>query len=60
VRCDGARYSNGSRQSSRLWSLPNAIHYVLANLGMSNQEMDPPWPPGGLLEIIDRAEQRWN
>jgi hypothetical protein len=56
----GARYSDGSRQGFRLWSLPNAIKYVLANLGMSNEEMDPPWPPGGLLTILDRAELHWN
>ena len=54
---EGARYSNGSECGARLWSLPNTIMYVLANLGLSNEEMDPPWPPGGLPEIIDRTEQ---
>ncbi len=54
---EGARYTGGSRSASRLWSLPNNIMYVLANLGMSNEEMDPPWPPGGLPELIDRTER---
>ncbi len=56
----GARYTDGSRQGFPLWFAGNSIKYVLANLGMSNEEMDPPWPPGGLLAILDRAEQRWN
>lgn len=53
----GQRYTGGSRAPDDLWSLPNSIHYVLANLGMSNAEMDPPWPPGGLAELIDRTER---
>jgi hypothetical protein len=53
----GARYSNGLQTPERLWALPNSIKYVLANLGLSNEEMDPPWPPGGLPEIIDRTER---
>ncbi len=54
---EGARYTDGSRGGFRLWSLPNNIKYVLANLGMSNEEIDPPWPPGGLPELIDRTER---
>ena len=53
----GARYSYGLQTPKPLWGLPNSIKYVLANLGMSNEEMDPPWPPGGLPEIIDRTER---
>lgn len=53
----GPRYSGGLQTPKPLWALPNSIKYVLANLGMSNAEMDPPWPPGGLPEIIDRTER---
>jgi hypothetical protein len=53
----GPRYSAGLQTPVPLWSLPNSIKYVLANLGMSNEEMDPPWPPGGLPEIIERTER---
>ena len=53
----GPRYSDGLQTPEPLWALPNSIKYVLANLGMSNEEMDPPWPPGGLPELIDRTER---
>lgn len=53
----GPRYSSGLQTPRPLWALPNSIKYVLANLGMSDAEMDPPWPPGGLPEIIDRTER---
>jgi hypothetical protein len=56
----GARYSNGSRQGSRLWSSPNAIKYVLANLGIPTDVLRSPLPPGGLFELVDRAELHWN
>lgn len=53
----GPRYSSGLQTPDFLWRQPNTIKYVLANLGMSDAEMEPPWPPGGLPEIIDRTER---
>ena len=53
----GARYSNGLQTPEPLWGWMSSIKYVLANLGMSNEEMDPPWPAGGLPELIDRTER---
>lgn len=53
----GPRYSTGLQTPESLWALPNTIKYVLANLGIPGDELDPPLPPGGLAELIDRAEQ---
>jgi hypothetical protein len=53
----GARYSAGLPTPERLWALPNTIKYVLANLGIPGDELDPPLPPGGLAELIDRTER---
>jgi hypothetical protein len=53
----GARYSSGLQTPEPLWAIPNNIHYVLANLGIPSDQLDPPLPPGGLIELIDRTER---
>ena len=54
---EGERWSTGSPYGSRLWSLPNSIMYVLANLGIPGDTLRAPLPPGGLAELIDRTER---
>jgi hypothetical protein len=53
----GARYSTGQQNPVQLWAQPNTIKYVLANRGIPGDELDPPLPPGGLAELIDRTER---
>jgi hypothetical protein len=53
----GARYSNGLQTPEPLWAFTTSIKYVLANLGIPGDELDPPLPPGGLAELIDRTER---
>ena len=52
----GCRYSAGSSWPVELWSLPNSVKYVLANLDVPDEMLDPPLPPGGIDELIDRTE----
>jgi hypothetical protein len=54
----GARYSDGLQTPEPLWSLTTSIKYVLANLGVPGDELDPPMPSGGLAELIERTKQR--
>lgn len=56
----GPRYSGGLQQGSTLWLAGNSIKYVLANLGMPTDVLRSPLPPGGLFELLDRAELHWN
>ena len=42
----GERYAVGS-QPRRLWSVPNDLHFVLANLGVPSDELRAPLPPEG-------------
>jgi hypothetical protein len=56
----GARYSDGLQRGYTLWFAGNSIKYVLANLGVPTEVLRSPLPAGGLEELIDRAEQRWN
>ena len=53
----GPRYSNGLQTPDPLWTWTTSIKYVLANLGIPSDELDPPLPPGGLAELIDRTER---
>jgi hypothetical protein len=53
----GPRYSSGLQTPEPLWSLPTSIKYVLANLGIPGDDLDPPLPPGGLAALIDRTER---
>jgi hypothetical protein len=53
----GPRYSVGLQTSEPLWAFTTSIKHVLANLGIPSDELDPPLPPGGLDELIDRAER---
>jgi hypothetical protein len=56
----GERYSGGLQRGTRLWSAGNSVTYVLANLGIPTEVLRSPLPPGGLDELLDRAEQCWN
>lgn len=53
----GPRYSIGLQTSEPLWAFTTSIKYVLANLGIPSDELDPPLPPGGIAELIDRTER---
>jgi len=47
----GARYAVGS-MPRRLWSVPNNLHYVLANLGVPNDALRAPLPPEGPSALL--------
>lgn len=53
----GVRYSAGTQNPGSLWAEPSTIKYVLANRGIPGDELHPPLPPGGLVELIDRTER---
>lgn len=42
----GPRYYSAV-QGSPLWSVPNNLHYVLANMGVPIERLNAPLPPGG-------------
>lgn len=52
----GPRYTNGSDMGDELWSIPNNVTHALAKLGISNEVLNKPLPPGGLGELIDETE----
>lgn len=39
-------------QGERLWSLPNNLHFVLANLGVPAAQLDAPLPPEGPRALL--------
>ena len=47
----GDRYAIGS-QGYRLWSVPNNLHFVLANLGVPNDLLRAPLPPEGPRALL--------
>lgn len=53
---EGARYSLGMADGQPLWSVPNNLKYVLANLGVPVAALQVPLPPGGLAELIGRLD----
>jgi len=52
----GARYSNGIDHGMELWSVPNTLGYVLANLRVPREVYDSLLPQGRIAELIDRTE----
>ncbi len=54
----GPRFSDGSNDGSDLWSVANTIKFVLANMGLSNDTLRAPLPPGGLAALVAIAERR--
>lgn len=50
----GPRYHWGS-QGERLWTLPNGLHYVLANMGVPNDVLRSPLPPEGPRALLRYA-----
>jgi hypothetical protein len=47
----GERYAVGSTPR-RLWSVPNNLHYVMANLGVPAAELNAPLPPEGPRALL--------
>ena len=47
----GERYTVGD-QPRRLWSVPNNLHFVLANLGEPAAQLDASLPPEGLRALL--------
>ena len=47
----GERYAVGS-QPRQLWSVPNNLHFVLANLGVPNDVLRAPLPPDGPRALL--------
>lgn len=50
----GARYY-GAIQGQDLWSVPNNLHFVLANKGVPTELLRAPLPPGGPRELLKYA-----
>jgi hypothetical protein len=42
--------------AQRLWTLPNNLHYVLANMGVPNDALRAPLPPGGPRALLQHAQ----
>jgi hypothetical protein len=47
----GERYAVGDHPR-RLWSVPNNLHFVLANLGVPNDMLRTPLPPEGPRALL--------
>src|SRR5262249_9886129 len=47
----GERYAVGD-QPRRLWSVPNNLHFVLANLGVPPAQLDASLPPDGPRALL--------
>ena len=52
----GPRYYAGA-QGERLWSVPNNLHYVLANMGVPTEVLRAPLPPGGPAALLQYARE---
>ena len=50
----GPRYYSAV-QGERLWTLPNGLHYVLANMGVPNDVLRAPLPPEGPRALLRYA-----
>jgi hypothetical protein len=50
----GARYY-AAVQGERLWSIPNNLHYVLANMGVPNEILRAPLPAEGPRALLRYA-----
>ncbi len=51
LSAEGARYTKGLPPRD-LWSLPTNISFVLARLGISQEKLRSPLPPGGLITLV--------
>jgi hypothetical protein len=51
---NGPRYFTGV-QGTTLWSVPNNLHYVLANMGVSSDIIRAPLPPEGPRALLKHA-----
>ncbi|MEZ4447437.1 MAG: hypothetical protein R3B72_50640 [Polyangiaceae bacterium] len=51
----GARYSWSSTVGTDLWSVPNTLHYVLANRGVDKAALRTPLDADGVLQLVDRT-----
>lgn len=49
---EGKRFSNGSATADDLWSLPNSLKYVLANMDVPITLLQSPLPEDGLKAIL--------
>ncbi len=52
----GPRYY-AAVQGERLWSVPNNLHYVLANMGVPNDVLRAPLPPDGPAGLLRYVRQ---
>lgn len=50
----GPRYY-GAVQGKRLWSVPTSLQYVLANMGVPQEMLNMPLPPGGPSALLRYA-----
>jgi hypothetical protein len=48
----GPRYTVGLRNGARLWDVTTNLHYVLGQVGLSNEQLRAPLPAGGLKAIV--------
>ncbi len=48
----GPRYTVGLREGARLWNVTTNLHYVLGQIGLSNEQLRMPLPVGGLKAVI--------
>ena len=50
----GSRYY-AALKPERMWNIPNSLHYVLGRLGVPNERLSEPLPPGGPAELLKYA-----
>lgn len=48
----GPRYTVGLREGARIWDVTTSLHYVLGQVGLSNEQLRAPLPAGGLRAIV--------
>lgn len=58
IQAEGPRYSTGSNVGSPLHSVRTNLTYVLANRGVTMEEMDRYLPAGELAPLVELALQR--
>jgi hypothetical protein len=45
-------------QGKSLWSIPNSLHYILANMGVPHDLLRTPLPPAGPRALLKYARPR--
>jgi hypothetical protein len=48
----GPCYTVGLREGVQLWDVTTNLHYVLEQVGLSNEQLHTPLPAGGLKAIV--------